>query len=75
MGAGDNSDDGKPSLLRATRHFHRHGPDSAGGNDDESVIRAKVEAVQNLLGVTLVFFQIERRAKTICADDGGMIGE
>ena len=30
MGAGNNGDDGKPSLLRAPRHFHRHGPDSAG---------------------------------------------
>src|SRR5271167_1201096 len=75
MGAGNDGDDRKPPLLRAPRHFHWDGPDSTGGNDDERIIRTKVEAIQNLIGIALVFFQMERRAKAICADDSGMIRE
>src|SRR2546430_2526818 len=38
-----------------------------------AVIRAKMKAAQNLLGVALVILQIERRAQSICANDRRMV--
>src|SRR5436305_5689613 len=75
MLAGHDSDYGHSAAPGSGRHFHDDRTNAAGRDDDEGIVRTKVEAFQNLLGVSFIFFQVEWGAESVGSDDVGMVGK
>ena len=73
MRARANADHRQPALFRAHRHLDNHRANAARRNHDHRVVCAKLEALQNLFGIAFVFFEMQRRAQAVRADDVGVI--
>ena len=59
---------GSPRFSRH-RHLDNHGTNAARRNHDHRIVCAKLESFQNFFGIAFVFFQMQRRAQSISAND------
>ena len=75
MRLGNDGNHRQPAPLRAHGRFYDYRPYSAGRNYDECVVRAEMKSVQNLLGITFVILEKQRRAQSVRAHNRGVIGK